>query len=100
LFYSGSEVLTHPEDPLCGFLPVKGQADVGGAELFQITVENRGHLGLIVEGQIQHADRDIFLVQVVTYPEGSHRNMEKIGTGAVYNKKSGLHIVSVEPAIR
>jgi hypothetical protein len=88
-------VLTHPEDSLCSFLPVKGQTDVGGVELFQITVENCGHLGLVVEGQVQHADRDIFLAQVVTYPEGSHRNMDKIGTGTVYDKKPGLHIESL-----
>jgi hypothetical protein len=93
--HSGPEVLAYPEDSLGGFLPVKDQTDVGGAELFQVTVESCGHPGLVVEGQVQHADRDIFLAQVVTHPEGPHGNMDKIGTGAVYDKKPGLHIESL-----
>jgi hypothetical protein len=88
---SGFDVFTDPQETLRSFLPVKDQTDMGRTTFFQITVEDSRPLSGLVESQIDYPNRYLLLLQVITEPEGSHGDMGKIGTGAVYDKKPGFH---------
>jgi hypothetical protein len=71
---------------------VKDKADMSGLEYIQIVIQNLAHISPVVEGQIQQSYLNIFLAEVITEPESSHGDMNKIFTWVVNNEKFRLHI--------
>jgi hypothetical protein len=57
-----------------------------------MVIKNSSQLSPVVEGGIDYSNGYVSLVEIITQPEGSHGNIRKIRTVAVYDEKFGFHI--------